>query len=1209
MELAPELRIAPVSERYAVEAYLGRGATSLVFKAFDRRNRITVALKSLAFPQGEDILRFKREFRDLSALSHRNIVSLYDLYVDPPQCYFTMEYVEGKDFVTAVRRGGGANRTVDFTALNANTSALVEALLAVHAIGRVHLDIKPSNVLVSHANRVVVLDFGLSALAGSRASSRAMAGTLAYMCPEHAAGAPPSPRFDWYALGVMLFESITGAVPIAAPSAAMVMAVAPECPGYLADLIGALTAPRAEQQPDGSMILRTLNAHRGRAARRAAGRAPATEFSTIGREGSLEVLNAALRRTLQGAPHLITVAGESGVGKSSLVEHFTSTSVRDSGALMLCSRCHYQETIRSPALDGIIDGLAEFLADDVLLAPRVSAFEYFSLRRLFPVLEAVRFDVQGRLEGEPLDPFVLIEHALAALCRILVELSASRSLVLWIDDYQWADANSGPFVRRILETTASRILVVISYHPESRSASLEQLDALRASGEALAGRVSHVFLKPLSVEESAAFFADLSGAPLSTEEERASLAQGTGGLPIFIREIARHGWGDDQELRRFDPAIALSQRLHSLSPAAHEVLALTALCDLPMDEAALLSVDGISSDAKAAVTSLCQGHFLKKIADKEGSRIAVFHDRIRRAVVGLLQPERKRLLHKRIADVLMQSPNPDLRAVVAQLLGAELTTQASGVAVLAARQEANRLNFATAADFLALAIQHEDASGQLSDMHAELGMLLANAGASRKAAQAYLRSLETLDHSCSPRLHVAQLKVHAAEQFLCAGLLASGIDLLRNVFADLSLPYPHDQRSATRTATLNRLLFALRVGRAAASPAGNVPAETLLRLDTLWVAAKGTCMLDYVVGDAMASWYLRESVEAREPTRLLRAVGLEASIYANVGGRGMLKRSAAMMTRARQLLSHANEPANQAFVYHAEATVAWFKGEWRQSASVAEQAIAIYRSSCQGVQFEVAILLGWALTARAFVGEIDHVRGMMPGLLADARKRGDEYFFDVFRSSFLGYLVAAADDNCEAAMKVVNGSLHKVPKDRFTSLHFHHLIAATNLLLYLGEAQRAWDLIESKWPEVAGTGFLRLAALSTFLRELRSRAAIAACSCSHDTSQRQRLLSIARKDARCIQATDLPFAGAMAAAIDSMVAGVEGKEDAQTRLVGLATAGYRSADMELYAEALTHRFAKNKRMPPAEAFMAREQIRNPSAFATMFYPAPVLGAA
>ncbi len=1209
MELAPELQIAPVSERYAIEAYLGRGSTSLVFKAFDRRNRVTVALKSLAFAQGEDIVRFKREFRELSKFSHRNIVALYDLYVDPPQCYFTMEYVEGKDFASAVRSRDGVASGIDYVALNSIAIATADALQTVHASGRVHMDIKPSNVLVSHAKRVVVLDFGLAMLSQSSGRKHPIgrAGTLAYMCPEQAAGAPPSPGFDWYAFGVMLFETVTGTLPQGVPCASAVMLRTPDCPAYLAELIERLTDTDPERRPDGATVLRTLDAQRIRGGRHAGAPSSAKAFSSVGREAGLSALNTSLSHALRGTPQLVVLAGESGIGKSSLVEHFVGTSARDAGALVFYSHCHYQETIRYPALDGIVDGLAGFLAKSAAFQPHVSAFEYAALRRLFPVLERVRFQVRGRLDGEPLDPFVMTEQALAALCRMLVELSASHPLVLWIDDIQWSDSSSTPFLRRILGTPTSGILMIISHRAEDRAVSVEQLDALRASDETPEGRISHVFLEPLGVDECASLFEDLSGAVIASEEERTLLMQGTGGLPIFIREIASHGWGNDHERRQFDPAIALSQRLQALPPASHEILALVALCDLPIDEATMLGIEGVRRDAQGAIANLCRDRFLKKVQEKDSVRITVFHDRIRRAVVGLLQPERKRLLHTRIAEVLMQSQESDPRALVAHFIGAGQTGHAARYAVLAARNEAGRLNFAIAADFLALAIQHDDGNASLSDLNAEYGAVLANAGASRKSAQAYLRSLETLDHTRSSRLEVAQLKVRAAEQFLSAGMLTNGVDLLRNVFTDLSLPYPHDRRSALRIATLNRIMFALRVQRAVSSPAPNVSAETLLRLDTLWVAAKGTCMLDYVVGDAMASWYLRESIEAREPVRLMRAIGLEACIYANLGGRSMLKRCDAMMVRARQVLNRADEPANRAFVYHADATVAWFKGHWRQSALRANQAIELYRSNCHGVQFDVAILLGWGLSARAFVGEIDGVRGMMPGLLADARKRGDEYFFDVFRSSFLGYLIAAADDKCEAALQVIHGTLRNVPKDHFTSLHFHHLIAATNCLLYLGDAQRAWDLIERKWPEVTTTGFLRLAALGSFLRELRARAAIAAASARGTNADRRRaLLGIARNDARKIRSARLPFAQAMAAAIDSMLAGVEGHEVRQASLLESAIAGYRAADMELHAEALMQRSAKSAAASADGGFMTRERICNPPAFAAMFYPVSVL---
>lgn len=196
--------------RYELERELGRGGMGVVYKARDTQLDRPVALKflgSLVDGSEEFRLRFQREARAAAQVSHPNILSIYDIGVEQGSTYIAMEYIEGPNLNQYLNQKG---RLSVREAVNVIGQACA-ALEAIHQAGIVHRDIKPDNILIAKGGLVKLMDFGLAKGYGARLTgSHVIMGTPCYMSPEQARGGDVGPKSDIYAIGLVLYELLSG---------------------------------------------------------------------------------------------------------------------------------------------------------------------------------------------------------------------------------------------------------------------------------------------------------------------------------------------------------------------------------------------------------------------------------------------------------------------------------------------------------------------------------------------------------------------------------------------------------------------------------------------------------------------------------------------------------------------------------------------------------------------------------------------------------------------------------------------------------------------------------------------------------------------------------------------------------------------------------------------------------------------------------------
>jgi hypothetical protein len=205
-------RFAPgtiVAERYRIVAMLGRGGMGEVYRADDLKLSQVVAIKFLPEALVKDasaLERFHSEVRIARHISHSNVCRVFDIGEVDGAIFLTMEYVDGEDLASLIRRIG---RLPQDKATEVSRQ-ICAGLAAAHERGVIHRDLKPANVMLDGAGKVRIMDFGLAGIAASIQGAEVRAGTPAYMAPEQLAGKEVTVKSDIYSLGLVMYEVLTG---------------------------------------------------------------------------------------------------------------------------------------------------------------------------------------------------------------------------------------------------------------------------------------------------------------------------------------------------------------------------------------------------------------------------------------------------------------------------------------------------------------------------------------------------------------------------------------------------------------------------------------------------------------------------------------------------------------------------------------------------------------------------------------------------------------------------------------------------------------------------------------------------------------------------------------------------------------------------------------------------------------------------------------
>lgn len=648
--------------RYRLLDSLGSGGMGAVYRAYDRLTGETIALKRLittAMPAAPDPavrLALAHEFRALASLRHPNVIAVRDYGFDPGndrgrQPYFTMELLPLARTIVA---------TGELLPAAAKVHLLLQLLHALSYIHRrqiIHRDIKPGNVLVA-GQQLRLLDFGLAAIGEQMEGPTS--GTLLYMAPELLLGRPATVASDLYAVGVLAYELFAGWHPFGQAGSNVVQAILQQPPDwsfvevepdlqYVLERLLAKTA--AERYRDSAEVIIALSTATGQSlpVETAATRESFLQAAPfIGRANELSQLSQSLAEASQGQGSAWLIGGESGIGKSRLLQELR-TQALVAGVLVLRGQATaeagaayhpWRESLRHLAL------LAE--ADDL---------EAAVLHPLIPDLAGLR--------GRPVPPAPPLE-AKAAQARLLITLShllqraaTLQPLLFLLEDMHWADENSLELLNRFNRLAAELpILLIATYRPGERPELPQMLTTMRP-----------LPLRRLAPDQLTALSEAMLGPGGRQPHLVTFLERETEGNTFFVIEVMRAlaeeagrlEWVTQMALPATVSAGGIHQvvqrRLQRILPVHRPLLELAAVNGRTLD-LALLHYLAPQTDLEQWLTDQANAAVLER--QDGGFSWQFSHDKLREGLLAELAPSQRQAYHRQIGTAVEQVYPADL---------------------------------------------------------------------------------------------------------------------------------------------------------------------------------------------------------------------------------------------------------------------------------------------------------------------------------------------------------------------------------------------------------------------------------------------------------------------------------------------------------------------------------------------------------------------
>lgn len=1212
----------PNLERFTINRRVGAGGMGVVYEGYDTLFASRVAIKTLRWITATSIDMFKREFRSLSQIQHPNLVTLYELFAQDQRWFFTMEFVQGRSFLDYVGAGDDdATPTLDnrLARLRRALTVLVHAVNTLHGYGKLHGDLKPSNVIVTDEGRVVVLDFGLvSDLNQKLGAGRPRAGTLPYMSPEQVRGEALTQASDWYSLGVILHQCLTGSLPEAAADpvgragGALDAVVSPSRSargvGHLGSLCADLLRLRPEDRPSGTEILQKLGDNVSAATDVPAWTPILTESSSLlGRHEELEVLRAAADTARDGQCVIVSVEGQAGVGKSALLRKFVTDLGTASHTTVFEARCYERESVSFNVFDSLMDGISRYLAS-LTRAQRESLvpLDIDALSQMFPVLGWLSSAIGPA--HRPVDKQQLRRAAVGALRELLKRLGRATQLIIVVDDLQWGDVDSAIMLLELLRgSDPPRMLFVMAYRSENRamSAALRLLlDDL--APDTHAGDRLHFQVEPLARDTAVALATSLlrHGRVQADARHARAIAHESGGNPYFIQELAAHAISIERTGGTFSvdgltlPAV-IEARAERLPEPARRLLELVVISGRPVRSADAIEAALLDEGSPTWLALLRSRQFIRTITAADHEFVEPYHDRLRETILATIPKERRRDGHATLAAALERSGLAEPEVLATHFQGAGESAKAGMHYAAAARQAAAALAFNTAAELyrrvldLAADTEHERNATLRS-----LAEALANSGRAFEAADVFRQAANENSHG-----GVVSLS-RAGYHYAASGHVKEAKAAFTEAIARLGLRVPLNASPAVPALLAVRAALLIRGFRFDERRTHQTDSQELAAVDMCWFVGTGLGLVELMTGAVFTSFALYLALRSGDPLRVARGLTWEAAIAASQSRRGK-RHAERLFEMCRPIVAHLNDPYASAMLLLTEGQADFSHGRWAGALEKFAHAQELLSKRCTGTAFELATLEGFKLQSLVYCGDYRALRRLAPDLMETARSAGDLYLETFIRGAILP-LLSLADDEATLARASVGTALERWSAPGY---HLQHaLIDQVRLWieLYDDNGEAAEELIERQWPLLRRSHLLFNQNLRAKMLELRARCQLAAAV---SRPGHGRSLTRVERTLRKVEREREPYQSGSLLSMRASVRWCRGDEREARRLMQAARKAFDEWEMRDHAAAAfltladwTGEQGGSRHRDDVVAWMTDQGIRDPERWARMRIP-------
>jgi hypothetical protein len=575
----------------------------------------------------------------------------------------------------------------------------------------------------------------------------------------------------------------------------------------------------------------------------------------------------------------------------------------------------------------------------------------------------------------------------------------------------------------------------------------------------------------------------------------------------------------------------------------------------PVEQSVATAAARLGEQAHAIVAKLATDRLLRLVTMNDEIALEVYHDRIREALLALIDDEERARSHRSLAQLLEVSEAVRFDVLARHLQGAGEPDRAAVCASVAADRAFSGLRFAEAAEFYGWALDW-DASDSADRQRwiVRRASALSAAGRAAEAAPLFLSAA-----SSASRDRAFELRRLAAEQLLVSGRLDEGRAILRPLFREIGLRYPDSTAAALVGALVRIALLAVRgTHLRAASVQGR--ARAALRADVGYSAVRGLIHVDNLRGGYLALQSLGISLRTGDPVRVARCLAVVGSSILPALGAWARPWGARMIEQAGRIAAEEHSFYLEGLIAISEGTMAMTADDWSTALECADRGVKILQTNCHGTHWECNFGRMLGLRALEELGHFRECAARSAEFLEEMRLLGDRYGA-LLGSQFRAHAEIAAGKVDEARSTLRDG-LRGWSQEGFSIQHFYTLRNEVFADVYSGTSENAWERLAEAWPSLRKSYLLRsvVTALDAFV--LRARTALAVLA--EGPARRPELLRSLHSDLRWIESFGQGIAPAHAAALHGGLAALEGDSAAARARIDDALSGYELAKMRVY---------------------------------------------